>query len=340
MSPLLQNRAYLHERHRLSHQQIDRWLGEKSSKELMPEKLLQLKAVSHFLWVTDLFRENTIQCVCIKGPTLSYRIYGDPSVRYSHDIDLLIKPRQLEPALRLMEENHLQPIEAQGWPQEMIGQKLLLENVHHLALHHPERKINVEIHWVLTTCLPISQKELTEQTFRNLSSLSFAGRDFTVLNPEFELLFLIVHGTRHRWERLKWLVDISEYPLEKINSDALNQLIRKFQAERSLTLTNYYLKKYFGKELPFGEPVPLSPFLISYIQERIDGPVKTSYTFVENIKGFWYSWLLFPSITYKIKVFHGLFIRPGDITSHHFSFRFQYYLYRLYGLIKRRLFHV
>jgi hypothetical protein len=44
--------------------------------------------------------------------------------------------------------------------------------------------------------------------FPNLSQLSFAGRTFTVLNPELDLLYLVIHGGLHGFFRLKWLVDI------------------------------------------------------------------------------------------------------------------------------------
>jgi hypothetical protein len=37
--------------HRLSHQQIDHWLGENRTKEFIPEKLKQLEAVKNFLFV-------------------------------------------------------------------------------------------------------------------------------------------------------------------------------------------------------------------------------------------------------------------------------------------------
>lgn len=89
------DRKLLHQRHRLSHQQIDRLLGESHSKEFLGEKIERMEAVRNFLSVTDLLRENEIPFVSIKGPLLSYRIYGDPSVRFSHDIDLLIETIQL-----------------------------------------------------------------------------------------------------------------------------------------------------------------------------------------------------------------------------------------------------
>jgi hypothetical protein len=51
----------------------------------------------------------------------------------------------------------------------------------------------------------------------NLQEIVFSGRKFTILNRELELLFLLLHGSRHGWERLKWLVDINDYPIDQLN---------------------------------------------------------------------------------------------------------------------------
>jgi len=39
---------------------------------------------------------------------------------------------------------------------------------------------------------------------------TFFGVSARTLSPEWEVLFLAVHAARHRWQRLKWLVDIHE----------------------------------------------------------------------------------------------------------------------------------
>ena len=92
---LLKDRNYLRERHRLSHQQIDTLLGEDKSGEFINDKLKQFELVRHFLYITDKLRINNIPFISIKGPLLSLRLYGDPTVRISSDIDLLINKGQI-----------------------------------------------------------------------------------------------------------------------------------------------------------------------------------------------------------------------------------------------------
>ena len=82
MINFIPDRTNLHDRHRLSHEQVDRWLGENRSKEFFREKIDQLEMVNHFLAVTDQLNQRGIVFANIKGPLLSYLIYNDPAVRF------------------------------------------------------------------------------------------------------------------------------------------------------------------------------------------------------------------------------------------------------------------
>jgi hypothetical protein len=116
----LSDRTYLHDRHRLSHQQIDRWLKEDSGKEFLPEKIMQLQTVSHFIGVTDLLREHGISFVPLKGPLLSYRIYQDAAVRFSHDLDILVDLENLETVVQILLENGYTFVDGVIWPEKKI----------------------------------------------------------------------------------------------------------------------------------------------------------------------------------------------------------------------------
>src|SRR5690606_7805711 len=95
-------RDILYNRHRLSHYQINLLLNEHENQLVVEEKLEQLKHLSYFMEVIDKFIENDIWLLPLKGPSLSYRIYGDATCRISHDFDLLIRPEKLYPTLDLL----------------------------------------------------------------------------------------------------------------------------------------------------------------------------------------------------------------------------------------------
>lgn len=334
-------RDILFKRHRLSQQQIDQWLGENRSVEFIHDKVKKLNAMKSFIAVTDKLIENSISFICIKGPLLSYRIYNDTTVRFSHDIDLLIKPEQLDYALNLLFEDNFRFTEGNSWPSEKMKQNLITKTLHHVSLYNKESKFCVEIHWTLMHGVPVSQKELANLISQNLTIQNFAGREFTVLNREFELLYLMIHGARHGWARLKWLVDINDYPMEEMNFDLLHRLIKQLHAERIVSLTDYFLKKYFNKNLPFGQQGNHLPHRLIYrVQECIDkADVELSST-KDLFHDILYRLNLFPQWSYKCGILSNLLVRPSDINDHHFSFGIMYYIYRPYSFIKRRVLHV
>lgn len=333
-------REQLHDRHRLSHQQIDRWLGENSGNEFLQEKLKQLDVVKKFLNVTDLFSKNEIQFISLKGPLLSYRIYGDPTVRLSHDIDILIETAAIEPIMKILVENGYHLTAGYFWPLKKAQQELVTDVFHHLSFYNKELDFCVEIHWVLMHELPVSLKNQKELIAGNLTEVDFAGRKFTVLTKEFELLFLIIHGARHGWFRLKWLVDINEYPIAEVDDLKFKQLVKKLKAGRIIGQTNYLLKKYFNASLPFSGDERLPEYFIRYALQSIDSSIKIERSTHEMIAYFRYLLQMFPGFYHKYRMVSGSLFRPGDISMIDSSFKIVYYLYRPYSLIKRRLFNV
>lgn len=335
----LQNRNYLAQRHRLSHQQIDRFLGEDRSHEFLPEKIKRLEAVKHFIEVTDLLRNNAIFFVCIKGPLLSYRMYQDPSVRLSHDIDLLIREEDIEPVVKILIYNGFDFNENIFWPQQKIQQQLLTRSEQHLSFHHKSLKYIVEIHWVLMHTLPVSITKQREIISGNLTEIEFTGRSFTVLSKEFELLYLLIHGSRHMWMRLKWLLDINEYPIKEIDTERFIQLASQFKAGRIIGQTNVLLKKYFDSELPFPGGTHIPRFFIQQAQRSFDNKVEIEKSTREMIILLKYSWYMFPGVSYKLKIILSSLFRPRDLAEIHSPYKLMYYLYRPYSFFKRRILH-
>lgn len=339
MTDPLQDRTYLHDRHRLSHQQIDRWLSEDSGNTFLPEKLKQLQAVRNFLNVTDLLRQNGVSIVPLKGPLLSYRIYQDPTVRFSHDIDLLVEVGMIETVMKILFENGYRLVDGVIWPKKKIQQEMVIDSSHHLGFCNKELNLCVEVHWVLMPGLPfpiIKQRAIVAE---NLMEMDFAGRKFTVLTKEFELLYLMIHGAKHGWNRLKWLVDINEYPLNEVNDILFGKLVRQFSAGRIVAQTNELLERYFSTQLPFANSARLPGYFIRYAQQSIGGGICENLSIRDHLRLYRYLWLMFPGLYYKYKMILDAFCRPSDIPAIDSSFKVAYYFYRPYSFIKRRIVH-
>jgi len=332
-------RERLHDRHRLSHQQIDRWLGENRSKEFVQEKLKQLKAVKHFLSVTDLLTQNGISFISLKGPLLSLRIYGDPSVRISHDIDLLIDVGDIEPAIKILNEKGYHYTNNSYWPKKKVAKKLFVKVVHHLGFYNNELGICIEVHWVLMHELTSSIKKQKDIIADNLDKENFAERTFNVLTKELELLYLLIHGAKHAWSRMKWLVDINDYPLNEIDKVKFNQLARKLNATRILSQANSLLNRFCQAQLPFNADDRLPRYIIRYALQSMDGEITENLSLREMISKYRYLWLLFRGAYYKFQMTIIVLMRPGKVSLINLSYKVNDCFCILGSFLKRRIFH-
>lgn len=333
------DRTYLHDRHRLSHQQIDNLLGENRAAEFMSEKVKLLEDVKNLLYITDLLVQNGIEFVCLKGALLSYRLYKDPAVRISHDIDILISEDNVGPAADLLLKNGFNLNKGVIWPAQVSQRDLILKNEQHLSFYNNSMKCCVEIHWTLMQGLAVTQNQLRKIIIKNLVKESLAGRDLPALSKEFELLFLLIHGSRHAWCRLKWLADIKDYPFDEIDKDKFCKLVKEMKTGRIVSQTNILLEKLFNVTMPFNEKVRLPKRLINYPLYALDATIEVNLSIKENIKLLRYRWNMFSSPFYKFRFFTSLFYRGGDLSAIDSVSPVVYYIYRPYGLIKRRLFN-
>ena len=172
---------------------------------------------------------------------------------------------------------------------------------------------------------------------QNLTDVDFAGRRFKVLNREFELVFLMIHGAKHMWERLKWLYDIKDYQLDSIDKNKFYKIAEELKAERIISQTNILLKKYFNLNSKFGTKKHVHKYLVWKSIKRIEIVNNLDKSFKELLSELYYSWLLFPAFKYKMGIINCSLFRLGDISEIDSSFKFVYFLYRPYSFIKRRI---
>ena len=338
MNKNLQNREFLFNRHRLSHSQIDRWLGENKSKDFIQEKLKGLNHVRNFISVTDLFRQNEVSFVCIKGPLLSLRLYDDPSVRKSWDLDFLIDKNELESTIDLLLKSGYEFEEGFIWPDEEYRKELIKERNHHVQFFNRKYGFYIELHWTLTENLAVSDREIQKMVAENITTIKSHNKEYRVLDREFELIYLLIHGSRHSWFRLKWLMDIHEYTRQDLDVDLLNAFIQKLKLQRVVCQTNVLLEKYFHTRLPLSYNISIPEFMLSHAEWNINKIEHRVYlTNKEELAEKRYLWLLFPSFRYRRKLLSVWLIRPMDVHEQHLPNKVAYILYRPYSFIKRRL---
>ncbi|GGD73297.1 nucleotidyltransferase domain-containing protein [Paenibacillus nasutitermitis] len=169
--------------------------------------------------ICQVFEGIGIRSLFLKGPVLAVDLYGDISHRTSCDLDILIPIKDLFRAEKKLEEL--------GYRKDDYIDSVLNDwkwRHHHTTFIHPRTGIKVELHWRLN---PAPSKEPGfEQLWsrRRLSPVS--SHPLFYLGKEDLFLFLVTHGARHGWSRLRWLLDIKQILVQSPDPVMLKRLLK------------------------------------------------------------------------------------------------------------------
>jgi hypothetical protein len=295
------DRDTLHNRHRLSHQQIDKMLEESQDQLVLDEKISQLSLLPEFLGIAGSLRQAGIWFVPLKGPLLSWRIYGDATCRQFIDFDFLVRPESLDQSINMLLQSGYQPISFE-WPMNGRRYSLALSKLHHFGFYHPKKYISVEMHWKLFVFPVTSFERIAKLADDNILQIIFSGQNFNQFTAEFELVYLVIHGGLHGWVRLKWLTDVHEIVNRSVlDKEKFDSLVKQLNAQRMVGLCNAMLHHFFpGSALPANYSFPGWLYRFSFQQATSD----TADTFrpVLNYKLVWFLMQAFPDWNYKLRV--------------------------------------
>lgn len=296
-------RHQLNYRHQLSQEQIDVFLGEREAAELHGDKALTLKKLKGFLEVTAALQAAGIGFIPLKGFVLSQKIYGDPSFRFTGDVDLLLDPSDIEKAITVLEKTGFIP-SLYPWPYGEKKKRELLRFRNQFAMEHPGLELCVELHWRLFYYPILPSGETDRIVKKNLSTIAFHGRTFQVLNPELDLLFLLIHGGMHGWRRLKWLIDVHEIARQKrFDEKRFSEMVSTFKAERMLGLYNKVIKSWFNPYYTLPDLGKTNAFLVETAQNKISDEREGEYHSLSSLLGYFrFVITAFPGIDYKRRI--------------------------------------
>lgn len=292
-------------RHRLSVQQINTHFGREVIGESIEEKAGALVKVAEFIRVTDLLRAAGIDFVPLKGPLLSFRLYGDATVRRSGDLDILVDAGQAERARgRLLAAGYTEYMFR--WPDSDHGRQKALKYWHHIACRNPDGEVITELHWKLSNWQWLNFRDADRFVRENTCTVEFSGNNFRVLTPEAELLYLVIHGGAHRWGMLKWLEDIRRYlELREVDMIRFRLLVKWFDCGRMVTLCNRMLAEFFPDSshapLPGGTRIPgYMERMARETIERSSGSGPGSLREILHLLP--YTLVVYPGLKYKLRV--------------------------------------
>ncbi|MGH2543213.1 MAG: nucleotidyltransferase domain-containing protein, partial [Ardenticatenaceae bacterium] len=140
--------------------------------------------------VIDLFHQHGVPLVAFKGVPLARALFGDPSLRPTSDIDVMVRRAHLERARQLLE--------AAGWH---IQSEWVIH--HNFAKPFGGAIIPLELHW---TSQRDGEYHIPEDSLWEEASLAGQAWRFS---DEMTLLILVLHAARHAFAPYRLLVDIA-----------------------------------------------------------------------------------------------------------------------------------
>jgi hypothetical protein len=172
------------------------------------QQQISLQHTNALFEINKLFNDKQIPLIHLKGPSLSFRIYQDFTKRCYVDLDLLIQEKDINEAISILKNLNYQ---IKGPYFHTPKQKeIFLRYFHHITFHHPDTNCFVELHWKLAASRFIS-KTFQKEVWSSTKTLHFGTNKLTVLNEIDEFIYLCIHGSRHHFNRLNWLVDVINY---------------------------------------------------------------------------------------------------------------------------------
>jgi len=206
-----------------------------------------LGQVAELARVGACFAKADVPIIPLKGVALSQELYGNPCVRSSCDLDILIKPEDVSRCEALLTSlgycHGLRFNDMNVWQKRHI-----IETTYHHEYVHSTSGIHLELHW-RSNCWT---KEQVAALWDSSSPLSWLDCELKQLSPENTALFLMDHGARHEWTSFKWLSDVAVL-LDNLTEDEWHSLFKRaifFDLQRVVAQTATLLLWFFDIEHP------------------------------------------------------------------------------------------
>jgi hypothetical protein len=233
---------------------------ESTAPELVPDEVLEslrgsfrrnvlnnLFRTREMIFVVEMLASNGIPALPFKGPVLAASVYGDLGLRQFGDLDILVHRRHLKSVTQSLLARGYRFALPPTWTEQHFPQ--LSRRKDYIFIDKDEKTL-IELHWRLTGKhfrIPFDMKLLWNQ----LEPISLAGSTVRSLPPDELLLYLCVHGSRHSWERLAWICDVSEtIRSREIDLTHLMKRASDLGVERTLALGLYLAHELLDAKIP------------------------------------------------------------------------------------------
>jgi hypothetical protein len=221
--------------------------------ERLQQRLL-LTTRSNLAWLQEwrrilqAFEDAGISVISLKGPALALLAYRIISLREFVDLDLLIRPDDLLRARNVLLRAGYQlrfPLAGNTDAAWLRSRNRQLDFVNN------ELGTLIDLHWgalhdMFSFQLPV------DQLFESAQAEHHEGISFLSLSPEYLLLFLCAHGTKHCWPDLRGLCDVACYvqTAQGLNWELCIRQAEAANCDLVLRHSLHLARQVLGLELP------------------------------------------------------------------------------------------
>jgi hypothetical protein len=245
------------ERHRLSpivYEIITRTAQDLISPALLnvlrgaaaPSTFVGMALLWELLHLHQLFEAAQILVIPYKGPVLAWVAYGSFIRREYSDLDFAVEQKYIPDVVAVLKANGYRP---QFDPREAHAGHDRSAPGQYSFLSHPQ-KILAEFHTERTLRyfpIPINFQDLTSR----LMTVEIGEQRVRTFSIEDTLVILCVHGAKHFWERLGWVLDVAKLVTgQEVDWRLATQIAAKMESTRVLRLGLYLSHDLFGAPLP------------------------------------------------------------------------------------------
>jgi len=163
-----------------------------------------LRLAGELVTVVRELERRGVEAVPWKGAILAERAYSDLRLRQFFDIDLLVRSRDLAQARAALEEQGFQVL----LPVTQDQLDAYVDHMGELEMMRESDGLWVELH---TSIVPsyFSEGRSSESLWARIVPARVARASIRALDPVDEMEALAIHGSKHRFERMAWIVDIA-----------------------------------------------------------------------------------------------------------------------------------
>ena len=221
-----------------------------------------------------------ISPIAVKGPVLSHQLYNSWHGRFYTDLDLLVKPEELQKSIDVITGSGFTMVNEQNFADPKARDKHF-RSENDLVFRHIETGVVLELHLGIYVSF-LLDREREVVLLDKTEMVEIEGSSYRVLSKEHNLIYLCLHAAKHMFFRLCWVRDIAAFLDQKeLSEEYTISLVKKLGLERPFSLALRLSSLYFDTQLTkkFDEFTRKYPnrFLFRLAKGIIAGPGELVY---------------------------------------------------------------